>query len=577
MATPTTAPGLLSIDPIQGLVDYVYEIKPYHSKIFEVLFEYVYADVVKTTVTDVLELSMDLAPSYVISTQDPAVDPDNPSGPPLSVPNQLWYDPSTQTFYIRDISNTYWIVYQTQLTTAPIQASSNSVDTTMTEFMETIEFNWGGTYTFTIIGVSGNQITISGNYSAAILVQDIAQIDSNPTTEVTDVTYDIINNQTIVEVADPTGAAISGTLGIQDVDITYWYEFAVLDVNPGYYTPPPQTPTFAGIEFCWGGTNSINQPQMCGGTNQFFIPSGDFTSYFTIGLDLVISNAKKLTDGMDSPNNGRYSVLSSAFVANQGTYVLVQLSVGPPTSGTLPFAPSTSGLCTLFGTSSAQASTNMLMPLGGSGYTPGTYLNVPLILAPGAVSSGSGAEATIVVEDIVVGIDVLKLGTVISIELTNLGSGYSSVDLLTVDPTDLGVIGAFVGTNTQSYYRALVSPQSVGSVNPVNLFTDVPSLSVLGNATTSVQVGAVFQVSGSPANDGTYRAVYLQYEPISNTTTIGVAPSLGGSPLTLTTAAGGLVIPYRFINEVFAGSYDNGGYDTQPYDESAGSMIHQGP
>ena len=48
----TTSPGLLSIDPIQGFVDYVTEYKPYHTKIFDVLFEYVYSDNVNVTVTE---------------------------------------------------------------------------------------------------------------------------------------------------------------------------------------------------------------------------------------------------------------------------------------------------------------------------------------------------------------------------------------------------------------------------------------------------------------------------------------------------------------------------------------------
>lgn len=52
MANVTTQPGLLSIDPIQGLEDYVNEFKPYHTKVFDVLFEYVYTDDVNTTVTE---------------------------------------------------------------------------------------------------------------------------------------------------------------------------------------------------------------------------------------------------------------------------------------------------------------------------------------------------------------------------------------------------------------------------------------------------------------------------------------------------------------------------------------------
>jgi hypothetical protein len=46
-----------TLDPIQGLVDYVLDIKPYHTKIAEVLIEYVYNDNVVTLIDETLVLS----------------------------------------------------------------------------------------------------------------------------------------------------------------------------------------------------------------------------------------------------------------------------------------------------------------------------------------------------------------------------------------------------------------------------------------------------------------------------------------------------------------------------------------
>jgi diacylglycerol kinase family enzyme len=40
------------LDPVQGLVDFVNDIKPYHTKIVEVLVEYVQTDKVNVTVND---------------------------------------------------------------------------------------------------------------------------------------------------------------------------------------------------------------------------------------------------------------------------------------------------------------------------------------------------------------------------------------------------------------------------------------------------------------------------------------------------------------------------------------------
>lgn len=53
---PSTLPSLNSsinkIDPTQGLVDYVMAVKPYHTKILDVLIEYVYTDKINVTVTE---------------------------------------------------------------------------------------------------------------------------------------------------------------------------------------------------------------------------------------------------------------------------------------------------------------------------------------------------------------------------------------------------------------------------------------------------------------------------------------------------------------------------------------------
>ena len=47
-----------TIDPVAGLVSYVEEIKPYHSKIIEVLVEYIHTDCVDVTITEDFELAL---------------------------------------------------------------------------------------------------------------------------------------------------------------------------------------------------------------------------------------------------------------------------------------------------------------------------------------------------------------------------------------------------------------------------------------------------------------------------------------------------------------------------------------
>ncbi len=63
-----TSPGLKTIDPIAGLVNYINDIKPYHSKVFEVLVQYVYQDYVNVTIKDSLNLGLNISQDDNIAT-----------------------------------------------------------------------------------------------------------------------------------------------------------------------------------------------------------------------------------------------------------------------------------------------------------------------------------------------------------------------------------------------------------------------------------------------------------------------------------------------------------------------------
>lgn len=53
----TTIPSV-AIDPVSGLVDYVLEVKPYHTKILEVLVEYIHTDCIDITIEEAFYLSL---------------------------------------------------------------------------------------------------------------------------------------------------------------------------------------------------------------------------------------------------------------------------------------------------------------------------------------------------------------------------------------------------------------------------------------------------------------------------------------------------------------------------------------
>lgn len=47
-------------DPVQGLIDYVQDVKPYHTKIVEVWVEYLYGDKIVASVSDKMSMSIDM-------------------------------------------------------------------------------------------------------------------------------------------------------------------------------------------------------------------------------------------------------------------------------------------------------------------------------------------------------------------------------------------------------------------------------------------------------------------------------------------------------------------------------------
>ena len=59
---------LSTIDPAEGLIQYVQTVKPYHTKVLEVLVEYVYTENLAVTIDDsniVFEFSGGLAPAML--------------------------------------------------------------------------------------------------------------------------------------------------------------------------------------------------------------------------------------------------------------------------------------------------------------------------------------------------------------------------------------------------------------------------------------------------------------------------------------------------------------------------------
>jgi hypothetical protein len=194
-----TFPGLKTIDPIQGLVDYVSDIKPYHSKIFEVLVEYVYTDMVNVTVVDKMNMSVDEAAS----------DTANVSITEASITEMF-------DFFI----------------TAPIPFTAN-------------------------VSASGSTILFAGNVINQVPVGALVYIPgSTGNFDVVGSVYDPGTLQTIVTLNTP---ATSGVATVYNIDTTYTFNFPVVSFNPGpvSITEPVTNTTFLVATFTVAGNASL--------------------------------------------------------------------------------------------------------------------------------------------------------------------------------------------------------------------------------------------------------------------------------------------------------------------------------
>lgn len=126
---------------------------------------------------------------------------------------------------------------------------------------------------------------------------------------------------------------------------------------------------------------------------------------------------------------------------------------------------------------------------------------------------------------------------------------------LTVNSVDITKIYSYQIASVQpANAEPSQSPLTLAKTNTNNIIAlsssnlNVPSITVSGNATMAVQVGAKFLVQGSINNNGLYYAAYLQYEPFANTTTIGCGVVSGVPTPSLTAGGGGQVVPYRYFS-----------------------------
>lgn len=198
MTNTTTFPGLVTIDPISGLINYVLDIKPYHTKVFETLVEYVYTDYVNVNVVDRNVLTIDIVQADALN---PTINEDSN----LAVPSII-----TEMF-------DFFI-------TAPVPA---------TETISSSDLPNGIVY-------------FTGNITSDFSIGDLIVIDNSPLNkfQLLTVGYDVGTNKTAITLNTLTVAGTTAT--IYHTDTTYSFVFPIQSavVGPIVVTEPVTGTTF---------------------------------------------------------------------------------------------------------------------------------------------------------------------------------------------------------------------------------------------------------------------------------------------------------------------------------------------
>lgn len=237
---------LKTLDPVQGLVDYVLDIKPYHTKIVEVLVEYVHAEAVDVTIIDehALELCIQNPPGFF-----------DVSG--ILQPGSL-LDPSALFKYECD---TGWDT--SGFGSGQLLITSPNPDIPL--------------HTFPAINPGSNTFTINGNVSTDIKPGDVVYINS--------VIEDITNIYNVFSIN--SGAAGSASfVVIGDVTSIFvpGYSFSAVnaDGNNGTYTvESPVGSSFDGTYTTIPVDQSISSG-ITGGTIGLVVTSGVHNGYYTV-------------------------------------------------------------------------------------------------------------------------------------------------------------------------------------------------------------------------------------------------------------------------------------------------------
>ena len=335
------ASNIIPLDPVQGFVEYVQDVKPYHSKILEVLIEYIHTDVAQISITDSID--------WKINISSPEITCANVSGEErlsAGFDNQTDYSLSTLTIP-SDPGNLGLF----RVTVNDVPAGINVTSPTTFSIISPLPINQGdiviarvfdtGLVCPTICDMGFGSIPYGGGKGVPIIANDGIDKITIPGDVVLDfpngtpvnLLSQIVNDTTQNVVGTDTNqytiiasALISGSVGNPpSTSLTLSPALTPLLI-PGagetssailFYQPLPIVNVFLPSS----SESAFNNV----GSNMFVV-DGLFTSRFQQGLQFEVDSG---------PNKGTYTVLYSDFVSGQTRIRVKETIIFPDIIGTV--------------------------------------------------------------------------------------------------------------------------------------------------------------------------------------------------------------------------------------------------
>lgn len=362
---PNLVQSTFSIDPTDGLVQYVQTIKPYHTKILDILVEYVYAESINATLTDKWNWDMSFTSSAIpIATQCPyGWNWDN-----IPAPNSIL---TSRILSANDVSSGNYFLVEPS-TSSKVSGS----------FIVGVAHGIPGS--FTVIGdvtagfTPGQVFAVSANTDAA----------TNTTYTVGSVAYDSGLQQSTIQVVEsiPATATISGMIPFEPLKQYSWivsnvaasqlslvtsYNIAAVNPSGRMWTTATQIPSRAVVTGSISGTTLTVTA----------VSSGKIINGFEVTGTGIAAGTKITAFGTGTGGVGTYTISQSQTVSST-TITQPGLGAGETiyvTNNTIIAGQNSNGKYTVVSTSQTLTGTSIVVHEYITGYAPITgQINVLL-------------------------------------------------------------------------------------------------------------------------------------------------------------------------------------------------------